>query len=420
MMSDQPITVSYDDLTTRKVETRLKEQDALARNRAYAQMREDAVPDASATAARPSFWYNPIFTLVVFGLLGGLLAWGCGALLQFKPSAEDQANQMVKGIREMTLGLDVKLLEPAQQAAVKEMERVGRRNPYFAVFTNNDFTADQKIVERDRLRKDDAMRVYLVSVMQFGVYGLLLALALSVAEPVTDRNLQGIVINGSVGATLGLIGGAVVASFAEKLYHTMGGGALDGNASSVRQILARAITWGVMGLFLAIGPGIVMKNFKRLLIGLAGGFAGGLIGGALYDRAIMLTGKPEIGNLVGLVAIGLLAGLATGLIENAAKKGWVRVIAGLIAGKQFILYRNPTYIGSAPDCQIYLFKDKKVGKRHAAIHVLPGGFELEDLPLGANTLVNGKPVKRTRLRNGDRVMIGSTCFLFQEKNKTAA
>src|SRR4051794_14738199 len=114
MMSDQPITVSYDDLTTRKVETRLKEQDALARNRAYAQMREDAVPDASATAARPSFWYNPIFTLVVFGLLGGLLAWGCGALLQFKPSAEDQANQMVKGIREMTLGLDVKLLEPAQ------------------------------------------------------------------------------------------------------------------------------------------------------------------------------------------------------------------------------------------------------------------------------------------------------------------
>src|SRR3954466_7633756 len=119
---DQPITVTYDDLTTRKVETRLKEQDALARNRAYAQMREDAVPDAAPTAARPSFWYNPIFTLVVFGLLGGLLAWGGGALLQFKPSAEDQANQMVKGIREMTLGLDVKLLEPAQQAAVKEME----------------------------------------------------------------------------------------------------------------------------------------------------------------------------------------------------------------------------------------------------------------------------------------------------------
>jgi hypothetical protein len=163
-----------------------------------------------------------------------------------------------------------------------------------------------------------------------------------------------------------------------------------------------------------------MKNLKRLLIGLAGGLLGGLVGGALYDPAIRLTGRPAVGALVGLVAIGVLAGLATGLIENAAKKGWVRVIAGLIAGKQFILYRNPTYIGSAPDCQIYLFKDKKVGKRHAAIHVLPGGFELEDLPLGANTLVNGKPVKRTRLRHGDRVMIGSTCFLFQEKNPSAA
>jgi hypothetical protein len=419
-MSNDPITVTYDDLQTRKVETRLKEQDALARNRAYAQMKEDALPQASAATSRPRFWYNPIFTLTVFGLLGGLTAWGLGALLQFKPSAEAQASEMVKGIRELTLGVDVKLLSPEQQAAVREMERVGRRNPYFEVFTNDKLTAEEKVQRRDDLRRQDEWRVYLANVMAYGVYGLLLALALSIAEPATDRNLQGVVINGSVGATLGLVGGAVVALFAENLYRTLVGGGLEGDANSARQIIARSITWGVMGLFLTVGPGIVMKNLKRLLIGLAGGLLGGLVGGALYDPAIRLTGRPAVGALVGLIAIGVLAGLATGLIENAAKKGWVRVIAGLIAGKQFILYRNPTYIGSAPDCQIYLFKDKKVGKRHAAIHVLPGGFELEDLPLGANTLVNGKPVKRTRLRHGDRVMIGSTCFLFQEKNPTAA
>ena len=43
----------------------------------------------------------------------------------------------------------------------------------------------------------------------------------------------------------------------------------------------------------------------------------------------------------------------------------------------------------------------------------------EDLPLGTNTLVNGKPVQRTRLRTGDRIQIGSTALVFQEKPQAA-
>jgi hypothetical protein len=178
------------------------------------------------------------------------------------------------------------------------------------------------------------------------------------------------------------------------------------------------ITWGVLGLFLTIGTGLVMRSLKKFAIGLAGGLVGGLIGGAIYDPIVHYSDKPELGKLVALIAIGVIAGVATGLIEHAAKSGWVRVITGLIAGKQFILYRNPTFIGSGPDCQIYLFKDDKVGRRHAAIHLIPGGFELEDLPLGAPTIVNGRPTKRARLRHGDRIAIGATTFLFQEKKPT--
>jgi predicted component of type VI protein secretion system len=103
------------------------------------------------------------------------------------------------------------------------------------------------------------------------------------------------------------------------------------------------------------------------------------------------------------------------LIENAAKGGWLKVTAGLITGKQFILYRNPTFIGSGPECPIYLFRDPKVGKRHAAVHIVLGGFEIENLPLGADTLINGKSVKRARLRAGDVIQVGATKFLFQEK-----
>ena len=37
------------------------------------------------------------------------------------------------------------------------------------------------------------------------------------------------------------------------------------------------------------------------------------------------------------------------------------------------------------------------------------------LPLGTATLVNGRTITRTRLKNGDQLQIGGTRFLFQEK-----
>ncbi|HRK32633.1 MAG TPA: FHA domain-containing protein, partial [Tepidisphaeraceae bacterium] len=111
-------------------------------------------------------------------------------------------------------------------------------------------------------------------------------------------------------------------------------------------------------------------------------------------------------------------GVASGILEAAVKSGWLKVTAGLIAGKQFVLYRNPTYIGAHPSCHIFLWKDAQVGKRHAALHLVGGGIELENLPLGAGTMVNGKPIQRMRLRNGDRIQVGRTTFEFHEKQRT--
>jgi hypothetical protein len=248
---------------------------------------------------------------------------------------------------------------------------------------------------------------------------MLIAVCLSIAEPLVDRNFSGALVNGFVAAACGLIGGAVVSLFAKRIYALMINGApiTDGVSSTV--VLAHAVEWGVLGLFLSIGPGLVMRNVKKLAIGLVGGLIGGVIGGVLYDPIYSASGSDDMGRLAALVVIGLGAGLGTGLIENAAKNGWLRVTAGLIAGKQFILYRNPTFIGSGPECPIYLFRDPQVGKRHAAIHIVPGGFELENLPLGTDTMINGKPVTRARLRAGDEIRIGITAFVFQEKTRQA-
>jgi pSer/pThr/pTyr-binding forkhead associated (FHA) protein len=89
----------------------------------------------------------------------------------------------------------------------------------------------------------------------------------------------------------------------------------------------------------------------------------------------------------------------------------------LIAGKQFILYKDATYIGSSPQCEIYLFKDPTISPRHAALHRRGNGFDLEDLGSASKTFVNGAPVARTRLKRGDQIQIGSTVLLFQERAK---
>ena len=77
-----------------------------------------------------------------------------------------------------------------------------------------------------------------------------------------------------------------------------------------------------------------------------------------------------------------------------------------------MIYKNPTQLGSSPKCEIYLFKDPEVSPRHAAIHKVAGGHEIEDLGSASGTLVNGKPVTRTRLRGGDEIRIGETTLKF--------
>ena len=43
-----------------------------------------------------------------------------------------------------------------------------------------------------------------------------------------------------------------------------------------RLYLARAAQWGVLGLFLSLGPGVLLRNLKKLSIGLIGGLIGGI------------------------------------------------------------------------------------------------------------------------------------------------
>jgi len=412
--TDDIIKIQWDDLKTRKVDQRLKEQEAVERNRRQAEM--NPLVMAANTPTRTSIWYNSVFMMACFGLLGGLLAWGGGEILRYpdpRIEAETGIRQVVDYLRREASGQ----LSPEQATgAINALKDEYADNPFFTVELEN-AAPEQKDIDRARVQKQQASKRFLANLISFGLSGMLIAICLSAAEKIVDRNYPAAMLNGFVGAALGLVGGVIVSFFFNRLFHTLRGNAPSDEVSSTT-ILAHSISWGVVGLFLTIAPGLLMGNIKKLVIGLLGGIVGGLIGGAVYDPIFSFSqGNEHLSRLATLVAIGLFAGLGTGLIENAAKNGWLKVTAGLIAGKQFILYRNPTFIGSGPECPIYLFRDPQVGKRHAALHIVPGGFELENLPMGTDTLVNGRPINRTRLKAGDAIQVGATAFEFQEKTR---
>ncbi len=56
-------------------------------------------------------------------------------------------------------------------------------------------------------------------------------------------------------------------------------------------------------------------------------------------------------------------------MESALKDRWLYVTAGPLAGKQFILYKSETSIGSRQESDIYLFKDANILPRHAVIQI---------------------------------------------------
>jgi hypothetical protein len=409
----RPISINWDDLNTRKVEQRLREQQAMTRNRAYARMDAEQVP---AKPAKSRKLLNSTYVVLgMMGLIGGLLAWGCGFLDDIQPP-ELQAVQMEQSIAKIDYDRTIGTISEADAAASVDLIRAeGQANPYFVGLDDPNLSNKQRADRATDLQRRSQAKHRIMHSVGLGLAGLFLALCLGIAEPISDGNLPRLVRNAGIGAVLGLIGGLGVSLFVDQIFRRISGNTpADPQQYTPKDVLAWACAWGVLGLFLTAGPGVLMGSFKKIVIGMVGGLIGGAIGGALYNPLSAMAG-PDLSRLVAFVTIGVVAGLSVSLIENVSKAGWLKVTSGLIAGKQFILYRNPTFIGSAPECQIYLFKDVNVGRRHAALHLVPGGIELEDLPLGQQTLVNNKPVSRARLRHGDRISIGATTFLFQEK-----
>jgi hypothetical protein len=270
------------------------------------------------------------------------------------------------------------------------------------------------------------------------IFGLLLfpmvagfsGLFLGAAEGIMCRNAQRAVICGSVGLAVGFLGGlvaifgaglvfAIMRQISISLWKNPQPDSMPTGLALVVFIMGRGAAWAVAAIPAGIGQGIALREPKVIINGLLGGVLGGLCGGLLFDPIYMLfTGDDQEGWLsrgVGLTIIGLFVGLFVGIVEQWTKSAWLMMKAGPLAGKQFVVFRNPTVLGSSPKADIYLFKDEAIEPRHALIHDRGGRFEIEDMNSADGTYVNGIPVKRQVLHAGDQIVLGKTVLEFALK-----
>lgn len=88
--------------------------------------------------------------------------------------------------------------------------------------------------------------------------------------------------------------------------------------------------------------------------------------------------------------------------------GYLELADGALVG-----VRDGLVLGRVAACDVVV-ADTKASRRHARLIAESGVVEIEDMNSSNGTLLNGKPVDRRMLRDGDRIEIGKTVIVYRE------
>ncbi|MEN6404152.1 MAG: FHA domain-containing protein [Armatimonadia bacterium] len=249
------------------------------------------------------------------------------------------------------------------------------------------------------------------------IAGSIIGLCLGAVPGASELNPRKALIGGGISFGIGLFGGALAGVLAQGAYTLLGG---RGDELSIMQIFARTVGWSIAGMFIGLSQGAAGRSWKKVLNGMVGGAVGGFVGGVLFDLVgtVMAFGGGDTGlvsRLIGLTAIGAASGAAIGLIEELRKQAWIIITGGPLTGKQFILYNRVTSVGSSPKCDIALLKDPYIAPQHCLIEITGNAYMVRDLATQTGTAVNGRPIQRQALRNGDVIQIGQTALTYHDR-----
>ncbi|MCI0351416.1 MAG: FHA domain-containing protein [Acidobacteriales bacterium] len=247
---------------------------------------------------------------------------------------------------------------------------------------------------------------------------MLMLTGFAVSESIVERSWRKAVTRLALVIPLGLIFGWVFEAVANIIYgiglqtiFSMG----VQTARNPAWWVARAIAWMVFGVAGGLVYGMIGKSSKKGKYGVIGGVIGSGLGGLLFDPISMGVDNGTWSRGVGLALFGLATGAAMGFVESALKDRWLYVSAGPLAGKQFILYKPLTTIGSQQQCDIYLFKDSSIAPQHATIELRGTQAYFRSV---TPVYVAGVPTQAKVLLSGEAIQIGRYSFRYNERHRS--
>ncbi|MCI0370327.1 MAG: FHA domain-containing protein [candidate division NC10 bacterium] len=89
----------------------------------------------------------------------------------------------------------------------------------------------------------------------------------------------------------------------------------------------------------------------------------------------------------------------------------VVIVEGPGAGQEYPLEKAVSVLGREKGADI-LLPDTAVSRRHAALDAEGAAFRLRDLGSTNGTLLNGKKIRESAVRHGDRFQVGNTTLQF--------
>jgi hypothetical protein len=249
----------------------------------------------------------------------------------------------------------------------------------------------------------------------------MLCMSFGLAESLVERSAKKAAYRVALGFPLGIVFGFVVDFIANVVYNLALGiaanlGAHDFHNPTVW--VARGVGWVVLGVAGGLVYGIVGQSAKKAKFGILGGMLGAGLGGLLFDPISSVSfgfHGAALSRMIGFALFGLSTGVAMGIVESALKDKWLYVSSGPLAGKQFILYKQVTTIGSSQACDVYLFKDSNILPEHAVIEGRGNHLQIRARGL---VYVSGQPVQSRVLQDGDLLQIGRYGFRYKEKQKS--
>jgi len=246
------------------------------------------------------------------------------------------------------------------------------------------------------------------------------------AESLVERSMQKATKRFLIALPLGALA-SVISSIAATIFYAFGNvflSMINANAQySPAHWVVRALAWAVFGVAGGLVYGLVGGSGKKAKFGVLGGVIGAGLGGFVFDpigmgiEALHKTHEMQGGSVsraVGFALFGLATGAAIGFVESALKDRWIYVSAGPLAGKQFILYKPQTTIGSSQQSDIYLFKDTSISPQHAVLEMRGNQVMLRATQ---PVYVSGVPTQARVLMSGDVIQIGRYQFRYNERHR---